>query len=148
MRLRYGWLVMRFGQGCFTTKPARAGVRASRGCVRCLKRPSDEARIRLGLLFPPEAGLGRGEIVSLEQTKPWPESCPSVSTACADGGYQPCLGVLGVPLITVRDINVVGNKELSCAENQGLQHGGKSKDGNIYAFKCKYFKLSFLMCLV
>jgi hypothetical protein len=23
--------------------------------------------------------------------------------ACADGGYQPCLGVLGVPLITVPD---------------------------------------------
>jgi hypothetical protein len=29
-----------------------------------------------------------------------------------------------------------------------LQHGGKSKDGNNYAFKCKYLKLSFLMCLV
>jgi hypothetical protein len=26
---------------------------------------------------------------------------PSVSAACVDGGYQPCLGVLGVPLITV-----------------------------------------------
>jgi hypothetical protein len=45
-------------------------------------------------------------------------------------------------------IDVVGNKELSYAKNQGLQHGGKSKDGNFYAFKCKYFKLSFLMCLV
>jgi ribonuclease HI len=28
---------------------------------------------------------------------------PSVSAACADGGYQSCLGVLGVPLITVPD---------------------------------------------
>jgi hypothetical protein len=46
------------------------------------------------------------------------------------------------------DIDIVGNKELSCAKNQGLQHGGKSKDGNFYALKCKYFKLSFLMCLV
>jgi hypothetical protein len=46
------------------------------------------------------------------------------------------------------DINVVGNKESSCAENQGLQHGGMSKDGNTYAFKCKHLKLSFLMCLV
>jgi hypothetical protein len=35
--------------------------------------------------------------------KPWPELCPSVPAACADGDYQPCLGVLGVPLITVPD---------------------------------------------
>jgi hypothetical protein len=56
-----------------------------------------------GLLFPSEAGLGRGEIVSLEYTKPWPELRPSVSAACADGDYQPCLGVLGIPLITVSD---------------------------------------------
>jgi hypothetical protein len=56
-----------------------------------------------GLLFPPEAGLGRGEIASLEYTKPWPELRPSVSAACADGDYQLCLGVLGVPLITVPD---------------------------------------------
>jgi hypothetical protein len=55
------------------------------------------------LLFPPEAGLGRGEITSLEYTKPWPKLRPSVSAACADGDYQPCLGVLGVPLITVPD---------------------------------------------
>jgi hypothetical protein len=47
------------------TKFARAGLRASRGCAHCLRRPSGEARIRPGLLFPPEAKLGRGEIVSL-----------------------------------------------------------------------------------
>jgi hypothetical protein len=35
-----------------------------------LEEALGEARIRLGLLFPPEAGLGRGEIASLEQTKP------------------------------------------------------------------------------
>ena len=46
------------------------------------------------------------------------------------------------------DIDVVGIEESSCAENQGLQHGGLSKDGNTYAFKCKYLKLSFIMCLV
>ena len=46
------------------------------------------------------------------------------------------------------DINVVGNKELSCVENQGLQHGGKPKDGNIYVFKCKYLQLLFVLCLV
>ena len=50
--------------------------------------------------------------------------------------------------IISEDINVVGNKESSCTENQGLQHEGMSKDGNTYAFKCKYLKLSFLMCLV
>jgi hypothetical protein len=34
-----------------------------------------------------------------------------------------------------KSIDVVGNKELSCAEkNQDLQHGGKPKDGNIYVF--------------
>jgi hypothetical protein len=27
---------------------------------------------------------------------------------CAEGGYQPCLGVLGVPLITVPDISHQG----------------------------------------
>jgi hypothetical protein len=47
-----------------------------------------------------------------------------------------------------KDIDVVGNKEIPCAKKQGLQHGGKPKDGNIYAFKCKYINLSFLMCLV
>ena len=41
-------------------------------------------------------------------------------------------------IISGEDIDVVGNKELSCAENQGLQHGGKPKDGNNYAFKYKY----------
>jgi hypothetical protein len=35
--------------------------------------------------------------------KSWPEPCPSVSAACADGGYQSCLWVLRVPLITVPD---------------------------------------------
>jgi hypothetical protein len=47
-----------------------------------------------------------------------------------------------------KDIDVVGIEESSCAENQGLQHGGPSKDGNTCAFKCKYLKLSFLMRLV
>jgi hypothetical protein len=41
--------------------------------------------------------------VSLEWTKLCPESCPSVFAACADGDYQPSLGVLGVPLIMVPD---------------------------------------------
>ena len=44
------------------------------------------------------------------------------------------------------DIDVVGIKELSCAEFQSLQHGGKSRDGNIYILKCNY--LNFVMCLV
>jgi hypothetical protein len=62
---------------------------------------------------------------------------------------QSYFNLLYSKLISSReDINVVGNKESSCAENQGLQHGGMSKDGNTYAFKCKYLKLSFLMCLV
>jgi hypothetical protein len=43
MRLRSGRLVGRYGQGCFTTKPARAGPRESRGGARRLRRPSGEA---------------------------------------------------------------------------------------------------------
>jgi hypothetical protein len=39
-------------------------------------------------------------------------------------------------------------KNYTVQKNQGLQHGGKSKDGNTYVFKYKYLKLSFLMCLV
>jgi hypothetical protein len=77
MLLRYSRLAWRSGQGCFTAKPARAGPWTSRRCARCLRRPSGEAWIRLGLLFLPEAGLGRGEIVSLEWTEPWPELRPS-----------------------------------------------------------------------
>jgi hypothetical protein len=38
-------LARRSGQGCFTAKPARAGPRASRGCARCLRRPSGEAEL-------------------------------------------------------------------------------------------------------
>jgi hypothetical protein len=45
-----------------------------------------------------------------------------------------------------KDINVVGNKESSCAEYQSLQHGGKSKDGNIYILKYNYLKLSCVLC--
>ena len=35
-----------------------------------MRKPSGEAWIYLGLLFLSEAGLGRGEIVSLEWTEP------------------------------------------------------------------------------
>jgi hypothetical protein len=43
MRLRSGRLVRRYGQGCFTTKPARAEPRGSRGGACRLRRPSGEA---------------------------------------------------------------------------------------------------------
>jgi hypothetical protein len=63
-----------------------------------------EARICLGLSFLPEAGLGRGEIMSLEWTEPLTEIAPiGPLQLCADGGYQLRLGALGVPLITVPD---------------------------------------------
>jgi hypothetical protein len=42
----------------------------SRRCVRCLKGPSGETWILRGRLPLLEAGLGRGEIVSLEWTEP------------------------------------------------------------------------------
>jgi hypothetical protein len=56
------------GQGCFS---AKTGPRASRRCVRCLRGPSGETWILRDRLPLPEAGLGRGEIVSLEWTEPW-----------------------------------------------------------------------------
>jgi hypothetical protein len=43
MRLRSGRLVRRYGQGCFTTKPARARPRESQGGACRLRRPSGEA---------------------------------------------------------------------------------------------------------
>jgi hypothetical protein len=58
MRLRYGRLVRRFGQGCFARKPARAGVRASRGCVRCLKRPSARREFVWDYCSRPRLGSG------------------------------------------------------------------------------------------
>jgi hypothetical protein len=39
-------------------------------------------------------------------------------------------------------------KNYPVPKNQDLQRGGKPKGGNIYAIKCKYLKISFLMCLV
>jgi hypothetical protein len=66
MLLRYGRLAWRSGQGCFS---AKTGPRTSRRCVRCLRGPSGETLIFWGRLPLPEAGLGRGEIVSLERTE-------------------------------------------------------------------------------
>ena len=41
-------------------------------------------------------------------------------------------------------------KNYPVRKDQDLQHGGKPKDGNIYAFKCKYFKniISYVSCVV
>jgi hypothetical protein len=43
MCLQSDRLVRRYGQGCFTMKPARAGPRESRGGACRLRRPSGEA---------------------------------------------------------------------------------------------------------
>jgi hypothetical protein len=43
MRLRSGRLVRWYGQGCFTTKPARAGPQESLGGACRLRRPWGEA---------------------------------------------------------------------------------------------------------
>jgi hypothetical protein len=67
MLLWYGQSAWRSGQGCFS---AKTGPRASRRCVRCLRGPSGETWSPRGRLPWPEAGLGRGEIVSLEWTEP------------------------------------------------------------------------------
>jgi hypothetical protein len=44
-------------------------------------------------------------------------------------------------------IYVVGNEELILFQKgQGLQHGGKPKNGNNYVFKCKHLNLSCVLC--
>jgi hypothetical protein len=49
----------------------------------------------------PEAELGRGEIASLgRRSFDFDPNCQSLWFA-SEGVHQPCLGVLGVPLITV-----------------------------------------------
>jgi hypothetical protein len=68
MLLRYGRLARRSGQGCLLL------LREA-----CPSWASGESKVRLlleeaigrgvGLLFLPEAGLGRGEIVSMEWTE-------------------------------------------------------------------------------
>jgi hypothetical protein len=68
MLLRYGRLAWRFGQGCFL---AKTGPRASRRCIRRWRGSLGETWILRGRSPLPEAGLGRGEIVSLEWTEPW-----------------------------------------------------------------------------
>jgi hypothetical protein len=114
MLLRYGRLARRSGQGCFTVKPVRAGPRASRGCARCLRRPSGEAR----------SCLLNGRSLDLNYAH-------QASAACADDDYQPSLGVLGVPLIMVLDnkhIEAHGKKKkrkkcLRLSVNQELKKG-------------------------
>jgi hypothetical protein len=68
MLLRYGRSAWRSGQGYFSVKTR---PRASRRCVCCLRGPSGETWILRGRLPLPEAGLERGDIVSLEWTESW-----------------------------------------------------------------------------
>jgi hypothetical protein len=57
----------------------------------------------LGLLFMPEAGLGRDEIAFLGRWGFNFELFLPVFTVCFKDVFQPCLGALGVPLIMVPD---------------------------------------------
>jgi hypothetical protein len=45
-------------------------------------------------------------------------------------GYSSNYYILNSYHLLEEGIDVVENKELSYVKNQGLQHGGKSKDGN------------------
>jgi hypothetical protein len=72
----------------------------------------------------PEAGLGRGEIASLEWIAPI-----RPLQLCADGGYQLRLGVLWVPLIMVPDIGECTSMALAaisivarCLVNQSVSN--------------------------
>jgi hypothetical protein len=56
-----------------------------------------------GTTFLPEAGLGRDKIASLGRRGFYFELFLSVFTICFKDVFQPCLGALGVPLITVPD---------------------------------------------
>jgi hypothetical protein len=100
MRLRSGRLVRWSGQGFFRMEPARARPWESRGGARCLRRPSGEAWTRLGLLFPPEAGLGWDRVPQVDEVLTW-----TAPVSWSEGVYQPWLGALGIPLIMVPDTN-------------------------------------------
>jgi hypothetical protein len=50
-----------------------------------------------------EAGLGRGEVASLGRRSPNLNRAYQSFMVCSEYVFQPCLGVLGVPLITVPD---------------------------------------------
>jgi hypothetical protein len=100
MLLRYGRSAWRFGQGCFL---AKTGPQASRRCVRCLRGPSGETWILEGRLPLPEAGLGRGKIVSLEWTEPWLNCTHQTFAALCWWGLPAEIRSLGVPLIMVPD---------------------------------------------
>jgi hypothetical protein len=52
----------------------------------------------------PEAGLGRDEIASPGRWGFDFALCLPAFTVCFEDAFQPCLGLLGVPLITVPDI--------------------------------------------
>jgi hypothetical protein len=55
MRMQYGRLVRRFGQGRLHDK---ACLRLTRGCAHCLRRPSGGTLTRPGPLFRPRPGSG------------------------------------------------------------------------------------------
>jgi hypothetical protein len=117
MLLRYGRSAWRLGQSCFL---AKTGPRASRRCARCLRGSSGETWILRGRLPLPEAGLGRGEIVSLEWTESWLNCTHQDFAALCWWGYQLRLGVLRVPLIMVPSkyisddfFGTIGHKRMS-----------------------------------
>jgi hypothetical protein len=100
MLLRYGRLVWRFGQSCFSAKPTRAVPRASRRCVRCLRGSSGEAWIFQGRLSLPEVGLRRGGIVSLERSLGLNRAHQAFAALCW-WDLPAEIRSLGVPLIMV-----------------------------------------------
>jgi hypothetical protein len=50
-------------------------------------------------------------------------------------------------IISRKILYVVGNEEISCAKNEGLQHGGKPKDGNTYLLNANILEYHFLCVL-
>jgi hypothetical protein len=60
--------------------------------------------------FLPKAGLGRDEIASLGRRGVNFEPRLPVFTVYFEDVFQPCLGVLGVPLITVPDSSPQASK--------------------------------------
>jgi hypothetical protein len=50
-------------------------------------------------------------------------------------------------IISRNILYVVGNEEISCAKNQGLQHEGKPKDGNTYLLSANILEYHFLCVL-
>jgi hypothetical protein len=101
MRMRYGWLVRRFGQDRLHDK-----VSPSWASGKPRVRPLPEEALGRGVNLPGTVVPARGRARTRRDRVPKASTLNRANRsfmACSEDVFQPCLGVLGVPLITVPD---------------------------------------------